>query len=135
MPETIIVYFETYNGPQFFNDPLKKNWIPINPSEAYSKSINCTRNQFPMRLNYACTIHKSQGQTIKRAIVCLGDKEASFGSAFVACSRFANINDVLFEQFFYERLTCIRNSTCLKPRMEEEHKARRQTRKRTRETA
>ena len=30
-PETIIIHFPNYTGPQFFLDENKKNWIPINP--------------------------------------------------------------------------------------------------------
>ena len=41
-------------GPEFFqeNDP-KRNWIPINPLNIFSKALNMSRTQFPIRLAYA----------------------------------------------------------------------------------
>ena len=34
-PDTIIIHFPNYTGPQFFLDENKKNWIPINPLSIY----------------------------------------------------------------------------------------------------
>ncbi|RMZ94672.1 Pif1p [Brachionus plicatilis] len=56
------------------------------------------------------TIHKSQGQTLKKATIDLGKSERSLGLTFVALSLLKNINDFLFVPFPYDRLTKIKES-------------------------
>ncbi|CAF0897468.1 unnamed protein product, partial [Brachionus calyciflorus] len=70
------------------------NWIPINPINVYNHVTNFVRTQFPLRLAYALTIHKSQGQTIDKAAIDLGKKETSLGLTFVALSMLKNFNRI-----------------------------------------
>ena len=91
LPSSLIIYFPNYSGPQFFNEPEKRNWIPINVFNAYCKSLNSTRIQMPIRLAYAITIHKSQGQTLNQAVIDLGSKETQLGITYVALSRLRHI--------------------------------------------
>ena len=79
-----------------------------------------SRTQFPIRLAYALTIHKAQGQTLKRIIV--GKKEATLGLTFVALSRVKNVNDFLIHPFPLDRLTRIKNSSLLEGRVKEENR-------------
>ena len=64
--------------------------------------------QFPIRLAYALTIHKGQGQTLKKIIVELGKKEATLGLNLVALSMVKNVNDFLIHPFPLDRLTGIK---------------------------
>ena len=66
------------------------------------------------------TVHKSQGQTIDKAVIDLGKSETSLGLTFVALSRLKNFNDFLILPFSCERLNKISESTSLKPRLKEE---------------
>ena len=85
LPFAILIEFNEYTRPRFFqeNDP-KRNWVPINPLNIFSKALNMSRSQFPIRLAYALTIYKRQGQTLKRIIVELG-KKRSYAISYFCC--------------------------------------------------
>ena len=48
--------------------------------------------QFPLRLAWAVTIHKSQGKTYERAIVDLGQRSFAPGQTYVALSRISRLD-------------------------------------------
>ena len=79
LPIGVIVEFENYTGPIFNeNQPL---CIPI-----YSITVTSQtgigfheRQQLPLRLAWALTIHKSQGLTLPKAWIDIGKSERTAG--------------------------------------------------------
>ena len=54
------------------------------------------RQQFPVRLAFAMTINKSQGQTLKRASVWLQSPVFGHGQLYVAASRIGHPDGIKF---------------------------------------
>ena len=84
LPLAVLVDFDTYTGPQFLTDNPK--CVPISPTcfEWASNGSRLSRQQVPLQLRYAITIHKSQGQTIPSWVIDIGKKELAAGCTFVA---------------------------------------------------
>lgn len=80
------------------------------------------RQQLPLTLAWALTIHKSQGMTLNKAWVDIGKKESTLGITYVAISRVRNISSLVIEPMTFERVQKIRNSKLLKYRLKEEQR-------------
>ena len=125
MPICILIHFPNYTGPQFFQNEEKQNWVPITPFKVYYPSHGgaaLSRTQFPMKLSYAMTIHKSQGQTLDLAVVQIRDKEIGLGLSFVGLSRTKKLKDMIIMPFSFPRLDNLKNSSSLSIRRNEEIK-------------
>ncbi len=86
----------------------------------FSKVAIGYRKQFPLRLAYALTTHKTQGETLDKGVIDLGKNERSLGSIFVQFSRFKKLTDFIVKPFSFERLSKIGASKSLPTRLEEE---------------
>ncbi|XBI06179.1 hypothetical protein VPH35_134225 [Triticum aestivum] len=60
--------------------------IPLSPSEDISLSFKLKRKQFPIRLSFAMTINKAQGQTIPNVGIYLPEPVFSHGQLYIALS-------------------------------------------------
>lgn len=98
-PLYILVKFEKFRRKGFVN-----NCVPIFPQNAQwtKNNIKYFRRQFPLVLNYATTIHKSQDLTVDRIIINLGPKEFQCGITYVAITRarsLQHINQLICNQY------------------------------------
>jgi ATP-dependent DNA helicase PIF1 len=60
---------------------------PLSPSSTEDLSFDFRRTQFPLRLAFAMTINKAQGQTLNHVGLCLKEPVFTHGQLYVALSR------------------------------------------------
>ena len=118
----MLVHFPGYTGPGFINACEKCLPVPPKVFEWMVDGKYLSRQQIPLRLRYAMTIHKSQGQTLPKVVVDLGKGEKVAGCTFVATSRVRSINDIVFEPMTFDRLIAIGRNKNMQKRIEEEQR-------------
>ena len=87
---------------KFDNDKIGTQAIEMH-QESMGKKYN--RKQFPLKLAYACTVHKVQGMTMDKAVVSLKNTFAS-GQAYVGLSRVTSLSGLVIEGFDPKFIHC-----------------------------
>ena len=107
LPIAVMVQFHKYSGPNF--SPKLERCLPILPIIAQSDNRNDTleRQQLPLKLCYAMTIHKAQGLTLGKVQIDLGKQESVAGLAYVVLSRVEQLHDLVIEPMSFERLQAV----------------------------
>jgi len=59
----------------------------------------CARSQIPLRLAWACTVHKAQGCSLDSALVDIGPGNFEYGQAYVALSRVRSLEALFVHDF------------------------------------
>ena len=111
LPICVLVKFDDYTGPLIV--PNRKI-MPIAPEtgpfDAHTgKTGSCI--QLPLILGWAISIHKSQGLTLKKAILGI---ESHHGITYVGCSHIKSYKGLAFDKSFaWERMEKINKSKAL----------------------
>ena len=84
LPIAIIVKFDDYTGQSFLNET--SSYVPICSITATvaNAGLSHERQQLPLKLCWAMTIHKSQGLTLEKVWIQLGPSVSVLGIAYVA---------------------------------------------------
>lgn len=122
LPVATVVHFDDYSGPQFIDS--MHNCIPIFPLtvSAFIAGQVHERQQLPLRLSWAITIHKSQGLTLQKVWIDLGKSEKVAGISYVAISRVRTLDSCIIEPMSLERLQSIKKGKNITYRLQEEER-------------
>jgi ATP-dependent exoDNAse (exonuclease V) alpha subunit len=113
----LMVNFPSYRGPSL--DSHSPTVVPITQIQSrYFTGL-------PLTLSWAVTIHKSQGMSLDRVTVDLGDTEFAAGITFVALSRARRFDGLRVVAFDYDRYESIGNGRNVVARREEFGRLRR----------
>eukprot|EP01018_Ginkgo_biloba_P035772 Gb_33711 [translate_table: standard] len=115
-PTYVLVEFDNYIGNAW--DLGRPRVVPITPI------IRGHMRQIPLRLAWGLTIHKSQGLTLDRATVDIGNVERQ-GLTFTAISRVRDLNSLrITPPFSFERYARMGDSPQVNIRKKEEQRLR-----------
>lgn len=110
IPKAVIVKFDEFTGNSILETIPKCVAITSITAEWPDKSgFSYSRQQIPLRLAWAITIHKSQGQTLSKVVIDFKKDETKKthfreqGMEFVALSRVRKLEDLVMEPITYER--------------------------------
>ncbi|XP_063436532.1 uncharacterized protein LOC134717961 [Mytilus trossulus] len=106
LPSTIYVHFDNERVGR--NAKVQKiisgkRCVGLKPSSEDIPLRNCLRKQFPLKLAWACTIHKVQGLTVEECVVDL-NKCFTYGQAYVALSRVTSKSGLHIESIEAEKI-------------------------------
>lgn len=120
LPIAVVVQFDQYKGPSSISQlPIS---VPICPITVTSQAFDQIheRQQIPLKLAWAITIHRSQGLTLPKAWINIGSSEKTPGLTYVAISRVKTLESCVIEPMTLDRLTSIKKHHQLKYRIAEE---------------
>ncbi|XP_052128693.1 uncharacterized protein LOC127750623 [Frankliniella occidentalis] len=112
-PTVLLCEFDTYTGPSIIPG---SNIVPVPTmfsSWTNQHNESLSRIQFPIALSYACSIHKSQGLTLPKAVVHIGEKEFALGLTYVAMSRVKSLKSILFYPFSFARISKLNSANLM----------------------
>ena len=107
LPLSVLVQIDDncgYRGGSFFEDIPRVVSIVPKQSTTRNDAVGRYRNQLPLVMGWAVTIHKSQGQTFGLCNVDLGKSDNPLGLGYVAISRVKALENLILKGFPLMRL-------------------------------
>ena len=97
----VAALYQNYVVIQKMSNPSKRIPVPRfrQRIEMNGASYTILLHQFPLQLAYAVTVHRVQGLTLQKAIVCLNSSCFASGQAYVAMSRVRKLDDLILWDF------------------------------------
>ena len=117
MPKTVFVHFDSpcigSKARSAASACIPSNFsecVPITPHKDtfnvkwHSKAVTLTREQIPLKLSWAVTVHKVQGQTTSQAVISM--KYHVKAMAYVALSRVSSIDGMYLVDYDSSKIFC-----------------------------
>ena len=93
---TLCVFVTKNNGEKVTIEP--KTWERFKYSEG-GKFVDATYTQYPLKLGWAISIHKSQGMTLDAATINIGRGCFEHGQLYVGLSRVKDLRNLSFSEY------------------------------------
>ena len=93
--------YDLSNFPQY-SVPIERIEAMFSLSKS-KKNIQATRKQFPIRLCWAFTVHKIQGQSLEQECISF-EENFTNGQAYVALSRATSLNELFLSEFSKKKI-------------------------------
>jgi len=99
-----------YKNYRFYTDNIDRSWTPIFAIKRqfalypHFAHVQAAREQFPLRLSAARTIHKSQGSTMSKAVLKLPATARSH-MPYVALSRVTSLNGIYIKELNADKIS------------------------------
>jgi ATP-dependent DNA helicase PIF1 len=126
MPKAVLLALQDYSGPSLYTRADGQAVVPIFPvlRDFYWNKMCCSRLQFPLSLAWAITIHKSQGMSLRRALIRC-DRDFVPGLLYVAVSRVTSLEGLMFDEpMSFDRLHGRDGKVAQMRKKDEERRAR-----------
>ena len=104
MPQAVVVQFPSFKGQSCLPDVPNCVAIKVETAEWWVRGQRNSRTQFPLKLGWAITVHKSQGLTLSKAVIDLNNASWAPGLHFVALSRVCRLEDLILAPFSCDSL-------------------------------
>lgn len=95
--------------------PIFRDEVGVSIGKHSGQQMN--RLQFPLRLCWACTVHKTQGMTLKQAVVSIAGR-FNDGQCYVALSRVTSLTGLFLSKFDQSKIRASREVTTIMMEMD-----------------
>lgn len=120
-PAVVMVKFDNYTGPTMADGTVPVPTLVKGWDDGHGNRL--TREQFPLSLAWATTVHKSQGLSLDKAVISVLNYDFGLGMVYVALSRCRSWQGMLLSrEFDKDRLTSIRRANGFEARQRAERR-------------
>lgn len=102
-----------------FDNGVKNNLTPVDFEFIKDGKTKIKRTQYPLRLAYGITIHKSQGMTFDKLVVNF-NRIFDYGQAYVALSRTRTLEGLIIKGFDHNKIVANKEVISFYKKLEEE---------------
>ena len=120
LPEFVVVKFEDYKGQSCLsNYPNCVAIAPVIHSWRFGADVY-SREQLPLTLGYAMTIHKCQGLTMRQVWIDTQQGTWAPEMLYVGLSRVRKLSDLIIEPFSFDYVANLKQAKSYQQRLQEE---------------
>ena len=116
LPAFVIVQFDEVHVSSCL--PNVPDCVALSPrTHSWGDVVSCSRQQIPLTLGWAITIHKAEGKTLRKVFIDTQSKTFAPEMLYVAVTRVRRLKDLLLVPFSREFVNSLHTKPVFKQRM------------------